>query len=128
MSRDRYRDQIVTISVKIVVTHVSLHSKTLPCTVHVYSTLMAHVHTLMHTNIEACFLCLFYDSIHLNRCVLNILYLPTTRSSNSTGVLIKYRTPVQEYLSAVIRGNGETDFCLGFVAQWFVHWYSSYIF
>ena len=23
-----------------------------------------------------------------------------------------------------IRGNGETDFCLGFVAQWFIHWYS----
>ena len=25
-----------------------------------------------------------------------------------------------------IRGNGETDFCLGFVAQWFIHWYFSH--
>ena len=25
-----------------------------------------------------------------------------------------------------IRGNGETDFCLGFVAKWLVYWYSSH--
>ena len=25
----------------------------------------------------------------------------------------------------MMRGNGETDFCLEFVAQWFVCWYSS---
>ena len=24
----------------------------------------------------------------------------------------------------LINGKGETDFCLGFVAQWFVHWLS----
>ena len=27
---------------------------------------------------------------------------------------------------AVIRGNWETDFCLGFVAQWFVNWYTEF--
>ena len=39
---------------------------------------------------------------------------------------IKCMTPVQEHHLAVIRGNGETEFCLGFVAQWFVYWYSSH--
>ena len=31
------------------------------------------------------------------------------------------RTPVQEYNLAAKGGNRETGFCLGFVAQWFVH-------
>ena len=68
VSRDGYRDQIVTISVEIGVTEcdvgVSLHSKTHPCTVHVCSTLMAHACTLMHTSIEACFLCFFYNPLY----------------------------------------------------------------
>ena len=34
--------------------------------------------------------------------------------------------PVQEYHLTVLRGNGETDFCLGCVAQWLVYWYSSH--
>ena len=33
----------------------------------------------------------------------------------------KVRDSSWEYHLAVIRGNGKTGFCLGFVAWWFVH-------
>ena len=42
--------------------------------------------------------------------------------------LAKCGSPVQKYHLADIRGNGETNVCLEFVAQWFVHWHcQSYI-
>ena len=51
--RDGYRDQIVTCDVG-----VSLHSKIHPLFMK-YS--MAQAHSVMHTSIRACFLCLFYN-------------------------------------------------------------------
>ena len=42
------------------------------------------------------------------------------------GIYAKYGTPVQEYHLAVVGENGETEFCLRFVAQWLVHRYASH--
>ena len=65
MSRDRYRDQIVTISVEIAVTEcdvgVSPHSKKHPLFMYVVHLWHVRIATHMHTSVEACFLYFFYN-------------------------------------------------------------------
>ena len=56
--------------------------------------------------------------------------LPLKKAWSTSSISIGYN--MTEWLSvvathlAVMSGNRVTDICLEFVAQWFVHWYSSH--
>ena len=57
--------EIVAISVQILVTQsdvgVSRHSKTHPLFMYICTLMDAHVHTVLHTSVQACFLFFFYN-------------------------------------------------------------------
>ena len=75
---------------------------------------------------------------HGNTYVINPLSMALSWWRSVTGPLLtglwqhmfgwsaKCETPVQEYHLTDTRGNGETDLCLIFATQWFVHWHTSH--
>ena len=60
------------------------------------------------------------DSLYpIEKSIVHTFYI------SCVGCMTEWLSACSTHL-AVMRENGETDFCLGFVAQWFVRWYSSH--